>query len=137
MSPHPVTLRSNLAFSSRPRVDIPSDLLLCGFPTKTLYAFLSCPMLSTCPAHLIFRGFIIVILFDEEYDFRSSSLHSFTQRPIISSLLDLDILRSTLFSNTLSVRDQVSHPYRTTGRIIVFRILIFMFLDSRREDKRF
>jgi polysaccharide pyruvyl transferase WcaK-like protein len=36
------------------------------------------------------------------------------------------MLLNTLFSNTLSlcsplnVRDQVSHPYRTTGKIIVF-----------------
>jgi hypothetical protein len=34
----------------------------------------------------------------------------------------------------LNIRDQVSHPYRTTGKIILSYILIFMFLDSRRED---
>jgi hypothetical protein len=35
------------------------------------------------------------------------------------------------------IRDQVSHPYRTTGKIIALYILSFVFLDSRREDKRF
>jgi hypothetical protein len=33
------------------------------------------------------------------------------------------------------VRDQVSHPYRTTGKIIVLYTLIFVFLDSNLEDK--
>jgi hypothetical protein len=33
------------------------------------------------------------------------------------------------------VMDQVSHPYKTTGRITVLYILTFTFLDSRRDDK--
>jgi hypothetical protein len=58
-----------------------------------------------------------------------------------SILLGPNILLSTLFSNTLSlyssddVRDQVSHPYKTTGWIVVFYILTFTFLD-RQEDRR-
>jgi hypothetical protein len=50
------------------------------------------------------------------------------------------ILLSTLFSNTLSlcsflnVRDQVSHPYRTTDKIIILYILTLKLFHSRRED---
>jgi hypothetical protein len=50
--------------------------------------------------------------------------------PVTSSLLGPNIL---LF---LNVRDQVSHPYKTTGRIMVLCILTFTFLESRREDRR-
>jgi hypothetical protein len=38
---------------------------------------------------------------------------------------------------SLNVKDQVPHPYRTTDKIILFYIQIFIYLDSRREDKRF
>jgi hypothetical protein len=34
------------------------------------------------------------------------------------------------------VSGQVSHPYQT-GKIIFLHILIFKFLDSKLEDKRF
>jgi hypothetical protein len=33
------------------------------------------------------------------------------------------------------VRDQVSHPYKTTGKIIVLHILIYVFLESKPEDQ--
>jgi len=32
--------------------------------------------------------------------------------------------------SSFSVRDQVSHPYKTRGKIIVLYILVFMFSDS-------
>ena len=59
------------------------------------------------------------------------------------TLLGPNILLNTLFSNTLSlcsslnVSDQVSYPYKTTGKIIVLYILNFKCLDSNLEDKRF
>jgi hypothetical protein len=54
------------------------------------------------------------------------------------------IFSSTPCSQTPSVyvppltsRDQVSHPYRTTGKIMPSYILISKTLHSRCEDKRF
>jgi len=35
------------------------------------------------------------------------------------------------------VRDQVSHPYKTTSKTVVLYILILALLDSKLEDKRF
>jgi hypothetical protein len=46
------------------------------------------------------------------------------QPPVTSFLLGPNILLNTLFSNTLNMRDQVSHQYKTTYKIIVFYILI-------------
>jgi hypothetical protein len=49
---------------------------------------------------------------------------SFLQPPVTSSLVGSNVLLSTLFTNTLcstlNVRDQFSHPYRTTGKINCF-----------------
>jgi hypothetical protein len=75
------------------------------------------------------------IIFGDEYRSLSSSLCSLLHSPVASSLLGPNILLSTLFSNTLSlcsspsVRDQVSHPYKTTGNTTVLYTLIFVFLD--------
>jgi hypothetical protein len=39
-------------------------------------------------------------------------------------------------SFSLNGRDQVSLPYRTTGKTIVVYIRIFTFFDSNREERR-
>jgi len=41
-----------------------------------------------------------------------------------SSLLGPNFLRSTLFSNTHTASNQFSHPYKTTGKIILYCPLI-------------
>jgi len=79
---------------------------------------------------------------DEKYRSLSFSLCSFLHSSVTSSILGPNIFLSTLFSDTLSlcsslnVNDQVSYPYKTTGKIIVMYILILTNLDSKTEDKK-
>jgi hypothetical protein len=94
-------------------------------------------MCARCSTHLTVLDFIILIILSEDYKLCSSSLCDFLHPPVTSFLSGQNILLSNLFSNTFNVRDQISHPYETTGKIIVSNILIFTFLDGGREDKIF
>jgi hypothetical protein len=83
-------------------------------------------------------------MYGEEQDLKIVELlMNFLHPPVTSSLSGPNILLGTLFSNTLNLcssldmRDQVTHPYKTTGRIVVLYILFSTFLDSRRQHKRF
>jgi hypothetical protein len=125
--------------STHLRLGLPSCLFLSGSPTNILYPH-SCYM--PCSPHppwlyhsnYIWRGVQVMKLL---------IMHSFLQPPVTSSLFGQIFSSVLCFPNTLSlcsslnIRDLVSHPYRTTGKIVVSYIRIFMFLDSRREDKWF
>ena len=133
----PTYFRSSLRSSSHLCLVFSSGLFPSGFPTRTLYIPLLSNKRATCPAHVILLDLSTWITFGEIH------ITNLLQPSVTSSLLDPNILLSTLFSDTLSlcsylnVRDQVSQLTKKTDKIILLYILIFIFCDSQLEDKRF
>ena len=106
---------------SFPQVSLPKSCIHLPSPLYVLHV----PLIS-----------FLSILSPEQYLVRSTDHSSpyyvvFLHSPVTSSLLGPNILLTTLFSNTLSLRSsfnmshQVSHPYKTRGKILVLCIIPF------------
>jgi len=124
--PHPTSWRSILILSSHLRLGHPSGLFPSNFPPEPLIRLSSTSyVLHAQP--IVLLDFINRKVSGDQHRSLSSSLCSFLHFPVTSSLLGPNILLNTLFSNTLSLRsslnysDQISHPYKTTGKIIIER----------------
>jgi hypothetical protein len=121
---HPTSPRSILILCTHPFHGLTSGLLPSGFHTNILYAFLFSPIRTTCPPWLDHANYtwrrvqvmklFIMLFFPTSCHFISLRSKYSPQTPSVSVF-------------PLMSRDQISHPHRTTGKIIVLYILIFIF----------
>jgi hypothetical protein len=88
---HPISLRSILMLSTHLRLRLPSGRFPYGYPTNILYAFAFSPIRATFSARLKLLDLIILIILGEECKLWSSSLCSFLQPPVTSSLFGPNI----------------------------------------------
>ena len=99
------------------------------------------PTRAIWPAYPIFLDLISLIIFGEQYRPLSSFLCRFLHSPITASLLDPNFFSAPYSQKPLSLRSslnvctQVSHPYKTTGKIIILYIIMFKFFDSTWNTK--
>jgi len=136
LTSHANSWRTNLMSSLHLCLGLQSGVFLLGFPTKIPYApLLTLSVLNASP----------ILSFDHPNNIWWV-VHII--KLLVMSSFPLpwyrvpgpNIFLSTLFSNTLSlcsslnVSDQVSHLYKTTGKVIVLYILFPVFVDSKLED---
>jgi len=114
----------NISFPSKHRSSKSS--LSLRFPSKTMYAPLLFSLRATCPSHLHLLEFITRIILHGGSDHKAPRYVLFLlQSPVASVSLSprssvtpcSRYIRS--LHSSLNVRDHVSHPYTSTGEIIV------------------
>jgi len=131
-SPHLPTIHSNIILP-------PSKFSLpFTFPYQTFFC-----VFSPISTRLMFQRFItlILLIFGDADILWISSLCSLLHPPITPHSL-VQIFSSAPGSQNIlnlcfpvNVENQNSLSYKTTGKIILLYILIFKFLEKRREDK--
>jgi hypothetical protein len=127
--PYSISPISFIKSSIHLRIVLPSVLAPSSVLLNNLYAYaFSSFIYATCPIYLVLSDLIFLIILGEEYKLRRSLVCSFLHTLFTSSHFDQNIPLSTLFSYTfflwssLNVRNQVLHPYRSRGQIMVMCI---------------
>ena len=127
LPPNPTSWRSIYILASHLRLGHPSDLLSSGFAPKPCIQL--SPIWATWPTCLVLLSLITQnniwwgVQIIKHYGW------SFFQSPVTLSPLCPNISHTLSLRSSLNVSGHVSYPYKTTGKIEVLCILIFIYFD--------
>jgi hypothetical protein len=77
-------------------------------------------MCATCPAHFILLDLITIIICGKKYKYEALHYAVFSSLFLLPPSLPLGFFSNVLNPcSSLNVRNQVSHPYKMTGKIIL------------------
>jgi hypothetical protein len=130
-TPHSISPRSIFIISSHLRLGLTSDLFPSGFPSNDMSSSYPHSCYMSCSSHT-------PPIDNSNYSWRRvqvTKLLAMQISPMSSHFIPLrskyspqhPVLKHPSLCSYLSDRDQVSHPHRTTGKIIMLHILIFNF----------
>jgi hypothetical protein len=118
-----ISLRATLILLSYLSQDLPDGCISFTFYNQNI-VYIFHRSRATCPAHIIILDMINLIISGEAYKLWSYSFCRLVYRSATASFLSPNIHLSIFFANALnlwssvSTRDEVSHPYKTTCKIM-------------------
>jgi hypothetical protein len=93
-----------------------------------------CPQRIICLARRLFLSLDFEFVYHSETNTKNAQISNVTYPYILLSTI---FLKSLILHYSLNVSEQVSHPYKKPGKIVLLYILIFIFVDSNMEDVGF
>ena len=133
---NPISLKPNLVLPSHLCLHHPSGLLPAGLTFSILYSIFFFPACATLPTLLTLKFCYL----GEEHKTWSSSLWNFSCLMLLPPYQVHISIPAPYFHTLqlmffLNISDQVSHPYKIQGKLIIPHILIFTLLDSKWKEK--
>ena len=113
-SPISATCPAHLILDFITKTELGEQYSVMSTHNKTVCKFYSSPNIPHAPTHLILFNYTWTS--DEVRKSWSSSVRSFLQSHLPSSLSDPSIFLSIILRTSLNVRNQVSHPYRDADK---------------------
>jgi hypothetical protein len=127
-SSYSISLRSNLILCTHPYLGLPNVLIPSHFPTNILHALIFTPfMLHALPCYPPSLNHSI-------YTWKRVQVMKFLVMQV--SPISCHVISNTItLSSSFNIRDQVSRPYRTTGKTVNLCSNFYFLRQQTRKQK--